>query len=50
MSELTEALDSAIERVAPRPVVLYTLTETDGSREQLNDVIRPCPSCTRTWS
>ena len=50
VSELTEALDSAIERVAPRPFVLYTLTETDGSASSSTRSSGPCPSCTRTWS
>lgn len=33
-------LDAVIERLAPRPTILYTMTETDRSRAQLNDLIR----------
>jgi hypothetical protein len=43
VAELEEVLADTIERVAPRPVVLYTLSETDRSREQLNEVIRAQP-------
>jgi hypothetical protein len=40
VTELTEVLDATIERVTPRPVVLFTLSETEPSRERLNEVIR----------
>lgn len=43
VDELEEVLADTIERVAPRPVLLYTLSETDRSREQLNEVIRAQP-------
>ena len=43
VDELEEVLADTIERVAPRPVMLYTLSETDRSREQLNEVIRAQP-------
>ncbi len=33
-------LDAIIERLAPRPTILYTMTETDRSKAQLNDLIR----------
>lgn len=40
VDELTDTLDAAIERLAPRPVVLYTLTELDEGRATLNEIIR----------
>lgn len=40
IAELTETLDATIERVAPRPVVLYTLSELDSGRVQFNEIIR----------
>lgn len=40
IDELTGTLDAVIERVAPRPVVLYTLTELDEGRATLNEIIR----------
>lgn len=43
VAELEEVLAATIERVAPRPVLLYTLSEIDRSREQLNEVIRAQP-------
>jgi hypothetical protein len=43
VDELEEVLADTIERVAPRPVLLFTLSETDRSREQLNEVIRAQP-------
>ena len=43
VSELEEVLADTIERVAPRPVLLYTLSETSRTREQLNEVIRAQP-------
>jgi len=36
-------LEAVLERVAPRPVILYTLTETDMARAVLNDFISERP-------
>lgn len=38
--ELADVLDATIERVAPRLVILYTLTETDEGRSDFNAIIR----------
>ena len=43
LDELTGTLDAVIERVAPRPVVLYTLTELDEGRATFNEIIRTRP-------
>ena len=43
VDELTEALDRAIERVAPRPVMIYTISERDRFQRQFNEVIRSRP-------
>lgn len=40
VTEITEALDDAISRLAPRPVVLYTVSEVDPTDAALNDAIR----------
>ena len=40
VGEFTEVLDEVIERVSPRPLLLYTLTETDAIRRRLNEVVR----------
>ncbi len=40
VADLTETLDATIERLAPRPVVLYTLTELDAGRVTFNEIIR----------
>jgi hypothetical protein len=42
VAEFGEGLDELIERVTPRPVVLYTLID-DGTRAAVNDVIRAQP-------
>jgi hypothetical protein len=36
-------LDDLLERLAPRPILLYTVTETDAERDALNEVIRDQP-------
>lgn len=36
-------LESLVERVAPRPVLLLTVSDVDGSRADFNDVIRSMP-------
>ncbi len=41
--ELAEVLDATIERVASRPVVLFTLSESTPARERLNEAIRAQP-------
>lgn len=40
VNELSDVLDDAIERVSPRPILLYTLTETDATRRRLNEAVR----------
>ena len=36
----TAELDTILERLAPRPVIIYTVTETDDDRARLNEIIR----------
>lgn len=38
-----DILADLVDRVAPRPVLLYTLVEVDDGREAINDVIRAVP-------
>lgn len=40
VAEFTEVLDGAIARVSPRPLVVYTVTETDAIRRRINEVVR----------
>lgn len=40
VAELAAALDALIELVAPRPVLLYTLAETDDGTAAINEAIR----------
>jgi hypothetical protein len=41
--EFTRSLDELLRRLAPRPVVIYTVTETDAERAELNEMIRDRP-------
>jgi hypothetical protein len=43
LSAFTKSLDELLERLAPRPTLIYTLTETDADRVALNEVIRDRP-------
>lgn len=40
VSDFERGLDDVVARLAPRPTILYTVTETDESREQMNAAIR----------
>lgn len=39
-----DELDELVLRVAPRPVLAYTVADVDGSRTEVNDAIRELPS------
>lgn len=43
VESFTRELDEALTRLAPRPTLIYTLTETDTDRAALNEVIRDRP-------
>lgn len=43
VSEFAEALDAVIDRVAPRPTILYTLVEGIDGRGAINEAIRERP-------
>jgi hypothetical protein len=40
LAAFTEDLDAIIERVSPRPTILFTLVEVDDGRAAVNDIIR----------
>ncbi len=43
VEEFGSALEALVDRVAPRPVLLYTLADEDGGKAAINELIRALP-------